>query len=137
MLVNIDNAPNDPDARDGTRIDLEFPEGLITEHALRFGVKISNNVAEYEVVLVGINLASFVGAKRLHIMSDSKLMVGQSTGEYEVKDETMKQYWEKVRRRMAGLDEVHFHQIPRAENEKADMLAKLASSIGKTSIYFH
>lgn len=54
-------------------------------------------------------------------------MVGQSIGEYKVKNEIMKHYPEEVRWRMTGLDEVHFQQIPRAEYAKADTLAKLAS----------
>lgn len=29
---------------------------------------------------------------------------------------------------MAGLDEIHFNQIPRAKNERADLLAKMAST---------
>src|SRR3954470_9505728 len=40
----------------------------------------------------------------------------------------MKKYQEKVRRSMACFDEVHFFQIPRADNTRADKLAKLASS---------
>src|SRR4051812_23335944 len=40
----------------------------------------------------------------------------------------MKKYQEKVRRSMACFDEVHFFQIPRDDNTRADKLAKLASS---------
>lgn len=54
-------------------------------------------------------------------------MAGQSTRKYEAKDETMNQYQEVVQRRLAELDEVHFQQIPREENVKADTLAKLGS----------
>src|SRR3954470_5182065 len=39
----------------------------------------------------------------------------------------MKKYQEKVRRSMACFDEVPFFQIPRADNTRADKLAKLAS----------
>ena len=40
----------------------------------------------------------------------------------------MNKYLEKVRRSMANSDEVHFFQIPRADNVRADEFGKLASS---------
>src|SRR5438270_8444908 len=112
----------------GAGVVIESTEGLVIEHALRFGFKASNNAAEYEAVLAGLDLAKSAGAKRVHINSDSALVVGQSTGEFEAREESMKKYQEKVRRSMTDFDEVHLFQIPRANITMVNELAMLASS---------
>lgn len=45
-------------------------------------------------------MARSIGARRLHIMFDSKLVVGKLTGEYETKNKTMKRYQKEVRRKI-------------------------------------
>src|SRR3954471_19776870 len=87
------------EAGSGAGVVLESPEGLLTEHALRFTFRASNNAAEYEAALAAIWLAKAAGAKRLQIKSDSQLVVGQATGEFEAKDEAMKRYQERNRGR--------------------------------------
>src|SRR3954465_8136070 len=125
-ILHVDGASNEQGG--GAGVVIESPEGLVTEHALRFGFKASNNAAEYEAVLAGLDLAKSAGAKRVHVNSDSALVVGQSIGEFEAREESMKRYQEKVRQSMANFDEVVFSQIPRTNNTRADALAKLASS---------
>jgi len=44
----------------------------------------SNNVAEYNALLIGMQLADEIGVKNLEAYSDSKLIVNQVRGEYEV-----------------------------------------------------
>ena len=47
--------------------------------ALRFGFKASNNEAEYEVLIEGLNLAKEMKVKSLEIYSDSHLVICQIT----------------------------------------------------------
>src|SRR3954468_22874880 len=116
------------EAGSGAEVVLESPKGLLTEHALRFTFRASNNAAEYEAALAAMWLAKAAGAKRLQIKSDSQLVVGQATGEFEAKDKVMKRYQERIVAEMAYFDEIKFLHIPREENSKADALARLASS---------
>lgn len=125
-VVYVDRSSND--ARSGVGMVLESSDRLISEYALRFGFKASNNVAEYEAMIAGINMAKAVGEKKLRIRSNSRLVVGQAMSEFEAREEMMKRYQEKVRRKIMDLDEVGFEQTPRDENERADALARLASS---------
>src|SRR4051812_3434862 len=124
--LHIDGASNGQG--DGAGIILESPEGLISEHALRFGFKASNNAAEYEAILAGLDLAKAAGAKHVRVNSDSALVVGQSNSEFEAREESMKWYQEMVRRSMANFDNNIFLHIPRESNTRADELAKLASA---------
>jgi len=71
---------------------LEGPNGLLIEQALRFAIKASNNQAEYEALIAGMLLAKEMGARSLLAKSDSVLVIGQVTGEYQAKDPQMAAY---------------------------------------------
>ncbi|VFQ97329.1 unnamed protein product [Cuscuta campestris] len=66
------------------------PEGFKAYYSVRFRFKVSNNEAEYEALLCGLRLAASLKAERIQVRCDSKLVVGHVTGEFEAKDERMK-----------------------------------------------
>ena len=49
----------------------------------------SNNVAEYNALLIGMQLAEEIGVKHLKAYSDLKLIVNQVRREYEVRHEDL------------------------------------------------
>ena len=53
--MSVDGAANAQGS--GVGLILTSPEGIDIEYALRFGSRASNNEAEYEAVIVGLNLA--------------------------------------------------------------------------------
>ena len=55
----------------GAGIILTTPEGIQLEYALRFGFKASNNEAEYEALLVGLQLSAALGVEQIRVYSDS------------------------------------------------------------------
>ncbi|XP_073120297.1 uncharacterized protein [Henckelia pumila] len=97
--------------------------------AVRLDFRASNNEAEYEAVLIGLRAAKQAGAARVHLYSDSQLVAQQVNGTYEVKNEKLKEYMRAIEEAKGFFDEVLFEQIPREGNEKADYLAKMASSL--------
>ena len=73
-------------------------------------------------------LAKEMGAQSLLAKSDSQLVTGQVTGEYQAKDPQMAvylRYAQLLKRAFAAFELVH---VPREQNARADLLAKLASS---------
>jgi len=52
----------------------------------------SNNVLEYNTFLIGMQLAEEIGVKNLEAYGDSKLIVNQVRGEYEVRHEYLLPY---------------------------------------------
>ena len=58
--LSIDGAANVQGS--GAGLILTSPDGIDTEYALRFGFRASNNEAEYEAVMAGLNLAHFMEA---------------------------------------------------------------------------
>ena len=71
---------------------LEGPNGLLIEQALRFAFKASNNQAEYKTLIAGMLLAKEMGGRSVLAKSDSQLVTGQVTGEYQAKDRQMAAY---------------------------------------------
>ena len=76
---------------------LTSPEGIDIEYALRFGFQASNNEADYEAVIAGLNLAHSLEVDQLEVCSDSQLVVRQIEDTYEAKSGRMILYLQKVR----------------------------------------
>ena len=108
---------------------------VITAHngeELKYGVQLkfwaTNNEAEYEGILTGLRLGRALGVKHLLVQNDSKLVIGQIKGDYEVKEERMQKYLKLTRHLTQEFDEVEFVQVPKSQNTTTDEISKLASS---------
>ena len=86
----------------------------------------TNNEVEYEGILTGLRLGKALRATNLLIQNDSKLVIGQIKGDYEVKEERMQKYVRLTRHLAQEFDKVEFAQIPRSQNMTADEVSKLA-----------
>ena len=62
------------------------PKKIMIEKSLRLRFSAINNEAEYEALLVGMNMVQKMGGKVVEIFSDSRLVVGQVQGELETRD---------------------------------------------------
>ena len=112
----------------GARLILTSPEGIDIEYALRFGFQASNNEAEYEAVIAGLNLAHSMEVDQLEVCSDSQLVVKKIEDTYEAKCQKLILYLKKVRELLRKFVLVQIRHIPRAENSRADALAKLPTT---------
>ena len=112
----------------GTGVILQGPNGLLIEQAIRFSFKASNNQAEYEALIAGMLLAKEMDAKSLLAKSDSLLVTGQVTEEYQAKDPQMAAYLEYVKILKGTFAVFKLVHVTREQNARADLLAKLASS---------
>ena len=124
--LSVDRAANAKGS--GAKLILTSPEGIDIKYALRFGLQTSNNEAEYEAVIVGLNLSHSMEVDQLEVCSDSHLVVKQIEDTYEAKGEKMILYLKKVRELLRKFVLVQVRHIPRAKNSQADALAKLATA---------
>jgi ribonuclease HI len=88
--------------------------------ASRFLAHATNNQAEYAGLLCGLELARQAGATRLLVQGDSKLVVCQFTGEWQVKDPALQLCLAQARELAQAFDAVTASWIPRDENAAAD-----------------
>ena len=105
---------------------LEGPDGSevdVTKAAL--GVT-TNNAAEYQGLIAGLELAMASGAKRLKVLMDSLLVVQQMRGVYKVKHQGLQPLHQKAKQLASAFERIEYHAVPRAENARADGLANEA-----------
>ena len=113
--LSIDGASNAQAS--GAGLILTSPEGIDIEYALRFGFQASNNEAEYEAVIAGLNLAHSLEVDQLVVCSDSQLVVRQIEDTYEAKSGRMILYLQKVQDLLKKFVLVQVKHVPIAENE--------------------
>jgi ribonuclease HI len=81
-----------------------------------------NNVAEYVALLEALQLAVQLGARALHVFSDSEVVVKQMTGEYSCRSTRLYSlHW--TCRKLARSFEFSISHIPRENNAEANHLA--------------
>ncbi|KAI0502580.1 hypothetical protein KFK09_017534 [Dendrobium nobile] len=102
------------------------PEG----HTLRYSYSLSeprtNNKAEYEALILGLELAIQMSLTRVKIFGDSQLIINQVAGVYKVIKPELIPYHNKAMELLSLIPEATLAKVPRSENGKADALAKLA-----------
>ena len=113
----------------GVGLLLQSPIGEHLEQAIRLGFPASNNEAEYEVILSGLDLALALSVSKLQVYSDSQLVVRHVQKEYKAKDARMTRYLKKVRDILQRFTEWIIEKIKRTENGRADALAGIVASL--------
>ncbi|MEU8790335.1 bifunctional RNase H/acid phosphatase [Streptomyces sp. NPDC048643] len=110
-------------------IDAVTGETLV-ERAEYIGVA-TNNVAEYRGLVAGLRAARDLDpAARVRVRMDSKLVVEQMSGRWQIKHPDMKPLAAEAAR-VLPRSQVTYEWIPRAENKHADRLANEAMDAGK------
>ena len=102
------------------------PQGNTVEELSRFLGQTTNNVAEYEGLIMGLEAARKHGAASLAVRLDSELLVKQLNGQYRVKAPNLKPLFEKARKIISAFDKVDVGHVRREFNKEADRLANLA-----------
>ncbi|XP_042467514.1 uncharacterized protein LOC122050693 [Zingiber officinale] len=97
--------------------------------SIRLDYRATNNEVEYETLIARLQATRHVGASKVLIYSDSQLVAQQLLGTFEINNTRLKLYAEAFNKLKTNFGEVVIQKIPRAENQAADELAKLASSI--------
>jgi len=86
----------------------------------------TNNVAEYEGLLLGLRLAADLKAAEIEVRSDSELLVRQMTGQYRVRNAGLKRLYGRVTEALRAFSGVEIRHIPRQQNAEADGLLNKA-----------
>ena len=98
----------------GADLILTSPNGKDIEYGLRFRFRASNNEAEYEAFIAGLNLAHSMEVDQLEVCNDSQLVVKQIKDSYEARGEKMILYLKKVRKLLKKFVRVQIRNILRA-----------------------
>jgi ribonuclease HI len=100
-------------------------DGIVTEGGERIG-ETTNNRAEYDALIRGLEAARARGFDAVELRGDSELIVKQVTGEYDVNEPALRERRVRVHELLGAFDDWHIAHVPRAANERADDLASAA-----------
>lgn len=112
----------------GAGIALTSPKGEKLKYTLQIHFASSNNVAEYEALVHGLQLAKEIGICQILCYGDSDLVVQWSSSDWDAKDANMASYRFLVQQISGHFDGCEFLHVPRANNEAADALAWIGST---------
>ena len=124
-VLQADGAARGNPGPAGAGAVLFAPDGrVLVELRKSLGVA-TNNVAEYEALVIGLEEARRRGVDDLVIRLDSELLVKQMRGEYRIRNATLAPLAQRAIRLIAELG-ARIEHVPRALNAHADRLANEA-----------
>lgn len=86
----------------------------------------TNNVAEYEGLLLGLRGALELGAREVEVRADSQLMIRQLDGSYRVKNAGLLPLFKQAQQLLQRFAKVKLRHVPREENLLADEMSNRA-----------
>lgn len=124
----FDGAAEPNPGRKGVGVHIVNPDGEIHEIAIYTGHG-TNNEAEYEAFIKGLEYAKENNAKNVIIQGDSQLVVNQVLGLWGVKSPNLWSLSQKAISLSRLFDYIEINWISREKNDKADVLSKKALGI--------
>ncbi|XP_037493390.1 uncharacterized protein LOC119370088 [Jatropha curcas] len=112
----------------GAGIVIEAPNGEVTTMCKRLLLPVTNNMAEYEACIMGMETLLASGAKEFEVIGDSLLVIEHANERWKVEEERLKPYFEYLLKKAALFDKITFTHIGRIHNRIPDALANLASA---------
>jgi broad specificity phosphatase PhoE/ribonuclease HI len=86
----------------------------------------TNNVAEYQGLIAGLQAAADVGAAEVEVRMDSRLVVEQMTGRWQIKHPVLRPLAAKAAQLASRFARTSYVWVPRERNRRADALANAA-----------
>lgn len=87
--------------------------------------EMTNNRAEYEALIRGLQLALKMKVENLNVFMDSELIVMQVNGAYQVKNAELKELYNKVKELKDKFSQIKFVHVRREKNKHADRLVNI------------
>ena len=133
VIVHVDGGARGNPGPAAAACVLSSPSGeLLGEHAQLLGT-VTNNVAEYRALLLGLESARRLGASEVEVVGDSELIAKQVRGIYKVKHEAMKPLHREATAALKQFQRWSIRTVPRAQNAHADALVNAALDQARAS----
>jgi ribonuclease HI len=111
----------------GAAVFLVAPSKVRTCYAVKLDFSCTNNIAEYEALLLELRKLKAMCIRRAILKTDSQVISGHVDKSSKARDLKLEKYLDTVRRLEASFEGFSVKNIPRGENEYADLLAKSAA----------
>ena len=126
LVVHVDGGARGNPGPGAAAAVLSTPDGEVVDEAAVTLGRVTNNVAEYRGLLLGLERAAALGASEVEVINDSELVARQIGGEYKVKHPGLKPLFLEAMRELRGFDAWAVRSVRREDNERADELVNRA-----------
>jgi ribonuclease HI len=130
LMIHIDGAARGNPGPAGIGVMLEAGDGLLHRDFCRYIGEATNNVAEYEALLLALREAKTLQPTAIKIRSDSELLVRQIQGRYRVRNPRLAALYAQALNLINQLSAVgcrfSIEHVVRELNRQADALANRA-----------
>lgn len=126
LVLRTDGAARGNPGPAGAGFVIEGDDGSVVDSGWVYLGKRTNNQAEYEALIFGLEALGPGLPTHLTVYSDSELMVRQLNGQYKVKDPDLKDRFIRVSQLLLRIGSVSVEHVSRSENKHADELANQA-----------
>jgi ribonuclease HI len=106
---------------------LVAPSKVRTCYVVKLNFSCTNNIVEYEALLLGLRKLKAMGIRRAILKTDSQVISGHVDKSSKARDPKLEKYLDAVRRLEASFEGFSVKKYPKGENEHADLLAKSAA----------
>ncbi|XP_024200480.1 uncharacterized protein LOC112203790 [Rosa chinensis] len=113
----------------GAGVVLENPAGDRFSYSFQLEFQCTNNQAEYEALIIGLEVLLEMGIRDVQILGDSLLVINQLCNEFRCNSFTLVPYWNRALDLLDQFDNMHLEHIPRERNFAANELAQLATGV--------
>ena len=111
----------------GIGVILISPEREYCPFTTKLNFDYTNNVAEYEACIMGLQAAINKKVNNLKVYEDSALVIYQLRGDWLTRDSRMILYHKLAKEMVNEFEVINFEYLPREENQMANALATLAA----------
>lgn len=131
LLAYVDGASRGNPGPAAAGVVLQTADGKKTVKTLSIPIGIAtNNVAEYTALILALQEALLLGAKELQVFTDSELVARQWSGDYKIKDASLKVLFLLASHLKPGFKKLQVSHVPREQNRLADDEANRALDRG-------
>jgi ribonuclease HI len=126
VVVHVDGGARGNPGPAAAASVVSSPSGEVLDEASELLGAVTNNVAEYRALLLGLARARALGASEVEIVNDSELIAKQVKGLYKVKHASMKPLHGEALAALRAFGGWSIRSVPRAQNAHADSLVNAA-----------
>ncbi len=126
VVVHVDGGSRGNPGPAAAASVVSTPSGEVLDEASELLGTVTNNVAEYRALLLGLARAVALGATEVEVVNDSELIAKQVQGRYKVKHVAMRLLYSEAMAALRAFEAWKIRSVPRAQNAHADALVNAA-----------
>jgi ribonuclease HI len=134
VVVHVDGGSRGNPGPAAAASVVSAPSGEVLDESSELLGTVTNNVAEYRALLLGLARARELGATEIEVVNDSELVAKQVQGLYKVKHAAMRPLYNEAMATLRAFAAWKIRSVPRAQNAHADALVNAALDGAATTL---